>query len=116
MPLLLYRSVSISFQKIFVGVNAAVSEKWPAAANFFLTAEIALDDQHFLAFSRFREHDAERVTNEGVPPELEPAVIRPFVTDAIHRRDEHSVGDGVALLHRLPRRELRAAVYASLDC
>src|SRR5262249_50413078 len=59
--------------------------------------------------ARFGDDDARRIADERPPPELDLLVARFLDSDAVHRDDEHAVGDRVALLDGLPRSELRGA-------
>ncbi len=57
-------------------------------------------------------HDAEGIGDERVAPEIEAALGRTFVAHAVHRDDEHAVGDRVRALDGLPGGELRRAVLS----
>src|SRR5690348_11228683 len=79
-----------------VGVDPAVAKERPVAPGLLLETRVARDHQHlFGVVAGPGEQAAERVGQERAAPELEPAVGRPFVADAVDGGDEHAVIDRV---------------------
>jgi len=94
-----------------VGVDAAVAEEGPVAADFFDAGAVTFDDEDFFGgVAGFGEGDAEGVGDEGVAPEFEALVRGTFEADAIDGGDEDAVGDGVGALDGLPGIDLLGAV------
>lgn len=100
------------FGDVAVGVDAAVAEEGPVAADFVLQLGIALvDEDLFLVARCFGEDPAKRVGEERVAPEFEACISGPFFeADAVDRGDVDAVGDGMAALDGLPCVELGGAV------
>src|SRR5690348_18508869 len=101
-----------------VGVDAAIPQKRPAAADLFDAREIHLgDEDRFPVRRRLREDRAERIGDERGAPELDPIAVparRRLVADAVHRRHVAPVRDGVSALNGAPGVELFRAVRGSL--
>src|SRR5881296_1866233 len=98
-----------------VSVDAAVAEEGPVTPHLLLVGEVALDDEEVLGGARgFGEHHAEGIAHERRAPELEAAVGRALVPDAVHGRHVDAVGDRVRALHGLPGGHLRLAVVGLL--
>src|SRR5262245_59164840 len=98
-----------------VGVDAPVAQERPVAAHVLDASAVALDDEDLLLGPRaFLEDDAERIGHERAAPELQAAVGRSLVPDAVDGRHVDAVGDGMGALNRLPRRGLRRAVLLLL--
>ncbi len=95
------------FLKIAVGLDAAVAEEGPIAADFFDPTQVAVGHQNFLPVGgRFGGHLTEGVRDERAPPELQ----RVLATGAVDGRDIAAVGDGVPPLDRFPRAVLGGAL------
>jgi len=73
-------SIDHPSRDIAVGVNAAVAEEGPMAADFFQPFQIAGHDQGFFGLViRALEEAAERIADEGRAPEFQTAVGRSLV-------------------------------------
>src|SRR5208282_1310514 len=97
--------------QVGVGVDSAIAQEGPVAADLLDFGEVAFDDQGFLGGGAgARDYFAERIGDERIAPELELA----FDSDAVDCRDEHAVGDRVAALNRLPRVDLLGADFFRL--
>src|ERR1039458_1775415 len=86
-------------RQVRVGVDSAIAQEGPVAADFLDPGEVAFDDQGFLgAGAGARDYFAKRIGDKRIAPELEFTLD----ADAIDGSDEDAVGDGVAALDRLP--------------
>ncbi len=98
-----------------IGVNAAVAEKGPVAANFVHLFRVALGDKHvFFTGGRLCDDAAERIGHEGVAPKFKATFGSAFEARAIDGRDIDAVGDGVRALDGAPSVELGFAVLRLL--
>src|SRR5580704_12810329 len=103
---------TIAAGQIGVGVDSAITQEGPVAADLLDFGEVAFDDERFLGGgARARDHFAERISDERIAPELELA----FDADTVDGRDEHAIGDRVAALNRLPRIDLLGADFFGLS-
>ena len=104
-------SVQPPLQDRRVGVDAAIAQERPAAANFFHAVRIALRHQNLFARSRrFGDDLPKRIGDKRRAPEFQTMIGRPFEADAIHRRDVNAVRDRVRPLNGAPGVQLRRAV------
>src|SRR6266516_2727283 len=79
-----------------ISIDATVAEERPIAPCVLDAVRVAFDNENFLFVGRSLRHDLpERIGNERISPELDAARARPFIADAIHRRNVNAVGDGV---------------------
>src|SRR5258705_13100324 len=95
-----------------VSISAPVTQEGPVPAPLLDPRHIHLRQHQRLVLGGLGDHDAERIADERVAPELQP---RAFTTklleaDAIHRGDPAAVRDRMAALNRLPGVELLVAV------
>src|SRR5271156_7150362 len=102
---------TIAARQVGVGVDAAVAQEGPVAADLLDLREVAFGQQRFLGGGAgARDYFAEWIGDERVAPEFQLT----FDADAIYRRDEDAVGDRVAALDRLPRIDLLRAHFFGL--
>src|SRR5258708_30823940 len=90
-------SVDESSLQSAIGVNPAVTEKWPVRALRIEGVEVRFDDEDFfLAGRSFRHNLPRRIGDETLPPKFDAvAAVRRFVPDAVRHRDVAAIGDGV---------------------
>src|SRR5689334_16686804 len=87
-----------------VRIDAAIAQEGPIAACVLDQLRVAHGGEDLGALPGFGENAAEGVGDEGVAEELDPfSAGFVLVPDAIGRRDEDSVGDGMCALDRAPR-------------
>ena len=104
-----------SIQNWGVGINAAVPQERPVPANVFHVPGIAFHNQDFfLVRGCFGKNLAKGIADEGMSPELESTLRSAFEANAIHRRDEYTVGDGMRTLDGSPGIELGHAEFLLL--
>ena len=96
-----------------VGVDAAIAQERPVAANVFTFCGVALDDQNFfLIVGGFGDELAERISHERIPPKFQAGVTLgrvAFVAHAIYDRDVNTISNGVGALDGAPGVELGCA-------
>src|SRR5205085_1523895 len=86
-----------------IGVNAAIAQERPVAADLLDAAAVAFHDERLFAIlRRFRQHLAERIGNEGRAPKLEAAIRGALKTDTVYGGDIDAVRNGVRTLDRAP--------------
>src|SRR5690348_5392685 len=71
--------IDVARGDVAVSVDATIAVKRPISAHVLLSAQVNLDHQRLLGFTRLGQHDAEGIGHEAVAPELDAAVLRPFV-------------------------------------
>src|SRR5688572_5043381 len=91
-------SVQVALREPVVRVDPPVAQERPSPASRLDLLEVAVDDEDLLALAGLRRHDAHRLGDERVAPELQ----LPFGADAVDGDDEAAVGDGVAALDGVP--------------
>src|SRR5256712_791988 len=93
-----------------IGIDAPVAQERPIAPCVLDAVRVAFDNENLLFVGRSLRRDLpKRIGNERISPELDAALGRAFIADAIHRRDVYAVGDGVRALDGAPGVELRRA-------
>src|SRR6266849_3459210 len=96
-------SLEPSLQNGGVGVNAAVAQEGPVAANILDAARVALDHKDFfLVGGGLGEHLPEWIGHEGMPPEFKTVLRSALESDAIDSGDKNPVGDGMRALDGAP--------------
>src|SRR5882672_7584258 len=93
-----------------VGVDAAVAEEWPVAADVFEGLQVDVAHEDFFAVVRgFGQDAAKGIAEEGCAPEFESlaggglaADVAGFEADAIHDCYVDTVGDSVGALNGPP--------------
>src|SRR5688572_22233294 len=98
-----------------VGINAAIAEERPVAADLFNQRGVALRNQDLLALARLGHIAAERISDERVAEEGDAVGAGlVFVADAVWRRNVYAVRDRMRPLHRPPGIDLRLAPFLLL--
>src|SRR5713226_6935762 len=93
-----------------VGVDAAIAQEGPIAANLFQVAQVNFAEQDFFFVMRcVCQHSPERIAEERSSPELESlawcriaADVARLESDAVHNTDVHPVGNSMRALNGAP--------------
>ncbi len=106
-----------------VGVDAAVAEEGPVAANLLLQLDVHLGEEDlFLVVAGLGDDAAEGIGDEGAAPELEARAVDCAAADVavswptrLTDADVDAVGDGVGALDGEPGVVLRGAPLGLLS-
>src|SRR6266478_9878891 len=93
-----------------VGVDAAIAQEGPIAANLFQMAQVNLAKQDFFFVMRcFCQHSTERIAEERSSPELESLAGSRIAADvaglkahSVHDTDIHPIGNRMRALNGAP--------------
>src|SRR5258707_4498628 len=104
------RSSYVATEDRSVGMDPPIAKKWPVAPGFLDQLALAFGDKNRGCRPCFGENPSERIGNEGVTKKFDavgPGLF--FVSNAIRRRDEHSIRDRMRALSGAPCVDLRFA-------